>query len=53
MNGARWVVPIHKTVETNTGTARLSYGFLLRTVQGPRGVQHRLLGVVEELRDVL
>lgn len=31
----------------------LSYGFLLWTVQGTCGVQDCLLGVVEELRDVL
>lgn len=32
---------------------RLSYGFLLWTVQRTCGVQDCLLGVVEELRDVL
>lgn len=40
--------------QAQPGTAlRLSYGFLLWTVERTRGVQDGLLGVVEELRDVL
>lgn len=39
--------------ERRRAAPQLSYGFLLGTVQRTSGVQDRLLGVVEELRDVL